>query len=79
LLGYEIGLVSQERYEKTVKIKRELEEKRLILESIVKPLTEWQNILNPTNIVFTSNSKKRYFMTIKNSVKHSCMILFYVF
>lgn len=60
--GHEIGLVSNERFEKMAKLERELAEKRSVMEGIVKPLTEWGDIIkggNSSSIVFSSRAKKR--------------------
>lgn len=43
--GYVTGCVSQERYVKTISIKKKLEEGIELLKSITKPASHWRNLL----------------------------------
>lgn len=61
--GHKIGLVSKERYEKAERMRRTLEEKREVLESIAKPMLEWQHVFRHLGVKFTSRMNKRWAKT----------------
>lgn len=44
-MGYKIGLVSEERYQKTIAMKENLERATAILQGLNKPITVWRNNL----------------------------------
>lgn len=45
-LGYDIGCVSSERYEKFKSMENDLSKTKEILKNVNKPLKEWRKILN---------------------------------
>ncbi|CAL8100242.1 unnamed protein product [Orchesella dallaii] len=59
--GYEIGLISEERYNRMEYIRKSMDEKRGILEETVKPLTDWNKLLHHKTNKFSSREPKSGF------------------
>lgn len=62
--GYDIGLVSEERYRRQEYVRKSMQQKKEILESVAKPLRDWQCRFQHKNIKFTSQERKRYFSSL---------------
>lgn len=57
--GYEIGLVSEERFQRQEYVREGLQNKRDILSDIVRPLKDWMPLFQHKKIKFTSHERKR--------------------
>jgi len=58
--GYKTGLVSKERFERCETVRRTLEDKKYLMQNIVKKMSEWQEIFRHKNVIYSSRESKRY-------------------